>query len=384
MDLFTLDDKFQRAQFVEGYESLIWSERYARSGDVEIKMVSTPENSALLPVGTALALSESDRVMQIETLENKEEVDGRKMLILKGPEIVDITTDRVTDSSTPGVGPNTWTATGTPGNIIRQLFSKVFVTGSLENALPFYTPGTLYPADTIAEPTTSYVIERENSSLYKAITELCDIWDLGFRLYKGPDTSKLYFNVYSGNNRTTSQSVLPAVVFSPNLDSLQNMSEFTSIALSKNVAEVHGKNGVLTVYAADTDPGVSGFARRVLYVEAKDIDLAPGAALTAALTQRGLLELAKNRSVSAFDGEISQYSMYRYRRDYYLGDLIELRNDQGLTNQMRVIEQIFVSDAQGERAYPTLATKEFITPGSWYAWKSNQVWDEALGVWADA
>jgi hypothetical protein len=41
---------------------------------------------------------------------------------------------------------------------------------------------------------------------------------------------------------------------------------------------------------------------------------------------------------------------------------------------MRVTEQIFVSDSQGERSYPTLTVNTFITTGSWLSWMNNKVW----------
>ena len=77
-------------------------------------------------------------------------------------------------------------------------------------------------------------------------------------------------------------------------------------------------------------------------------------------------------------------SPYPYEIAYQLGYLIEMRNIDGITNQMRVQEQIFVSDAAGERAYPTLAIDRFITPGSWFAWDFNQVWQDTDGTWDEA
>jgi hypothetical protein len=101
---------------------------------------------------------------------------------------------------------------------------------------------------------------------------------------------------------------------------------------------------------------------------------------------RGLAELSKNRQVSAFDGQITQYSDYKYGVDYQLGDLIEVRNTDGSTNKMRITEQIFVSDKEGDRTYPTLALNQFITPGSWLGWDFNQKWvdlDANMMTWAD-
>jgi hypothetical protein len=61
-------------------------------------------------------------------------------------------------------------------------------------------------------------------------------------------------------------------------------------------------------------------------------------------------------------------------RDYRLGDLVEMRNGDKATTHRRVTEQIFVSDSQGDRSYPTLTLNQYITPGTWDSW-GNETWD---------
>jgi hypothetical protein len=211
-------------------------------------------------------------------------------------------------------------------------------------------------------------------SVYKAVKDICDVWNLGFRLLRNFDQSQLYWDIYTGSDRTTQQTALAPVIFSPDLDSLQNTTELTSIESSKNVAYVFAKNGFLEVYPQDVDPEIDGFDRRVLVVDANDIDLPAGPDLDAAMLQRGKEELSKVRPYQAFDGEINQRSQYKYGVDYILGDIVEMRNIDGITNQMRVTEQIFVSDKEGERSYPTLAVNTFINTGSWLSWESNKKW----------
>ena len=63
-----------------------------------------------------------------------------------------------------------------------------------------------------------------------------------------------------------------------------------------------------------------------------------------------------------------------------------MRNDDGVTNQMQVTEQIFVDDKEGTRSYPTLTINTFIMPGTWSAWDFNKVWldyDPSPETWAD-
>jgi hypothetical protein len=102
------------------------------------------------------------------------------------------------------------------------------------------------------------------------------------------------------------------------------------------------------------------------------------------MLQRGIDELAKNRKIHAFDGEISQTSQYVYGVDYNLGDLVETRNIDGVSNSMQVTEHIFVSDKQGVRSYPTLAVTQFVTPGSWVALPADKKWiDFTTEKWMD-
>jgi hypothetical protein len=179
--------------------------------------------------------------------------------------------------------------------------------------------------------------------------------------------------------------LLPAVIFSPNLDNLQNTTELTSIATYKNVAYVFSPVGHEIVYLPDVDPTTTGFERRVLLVTADDITDEDPFAASAKMVQRGIQELARNRQFSAFDGEINQTSQYQYGRDYNLGDLVEYQNTSGAINIMQVTEQIFVSDREGDRSYPTLSMNTFITPGSWLSWDDEEVWAEVDSDlhWAD-
>jgi hypothetical protein len=393
MELYTLDGLLRRTEIVEGYESFVWAERYSDLGDIQIVAPSTQQNRNLLASGTLLGLSESRRVMKVETI-NDEDSEGSKKLKVTGSEISTILKDRVSAAETPGIKPGTWSMTDTPGNVIRNLFNYVCRGGVIDatDKLPLLASGSLYPAGSIPEDPTIYTIERPYGRLYDDMKEIADVWDLGFRMYKGDDDGNLYFDVYKGNDRTSSQQVRPAVIFSPDLDSLQNTSELTSVANSKNVAKAYNKHMTAIVYSGEASVTTSGFDKRTLFVDGSGVKNAEKdkgtltadetTQMLADLTALGKQELAKNRSISAFDGEITQLSPYKYNSHYMLGDLVEMRNSAGLTNQMLVTEQIFAADETGEKAYPTLTMKLFITPGSWLAWENTQTWANAPGTWS--
>ncbi len=387
MDVFVLDDYLVRDSVVDSYFSFIWSERVSSLGDFELVVSNTNEAKNLLAIGKRLGINESKRVMVIETHEAKVDDEGRNVLTITGRSLESILMERIAwNNATAGSETNPkWVITGTPAEAARWIFYQVCVVGAMSpsDIIPFYVTGTTYPADTIAESPDSVVFELEIGTVYERIKDICDQYKMGFRLYKGPDDSKLYFNIYQGNDRTTQQSVLDPVVFSPSLDNLAKIQELTSVENLRNVAFVYSKTKSIFVYTDGTDSSTSGFARRVLYVDATSVEETTEPNLTKILTQKGYEALAKNRSITAFDGEISQADQYTYGLHYELGDLVEMQSGFGVTNNMRVTEQIFVSDENGSRSYPTLSVDLLITPGSWLAWDANEEWASATGTWSE-
>lgn len=465
MELYILDSRLRRTSVLDLFESVIWTERYSAWGDFELHVFSTPETRRLLPAGTRLATDVSYRVMVVEFVDNSKDAEGREMLKLTGRSLEAIMEDRTARNTFADLTTTPkWIITGTPGNIARQIFNETCRanTSFPDDNIPFITSGTLFPPGTIEEPSAVITVELGLGTVYAAIKEICDAYDLGFRLVRNFDHSQLYFDVYSGSDRTAHQSTLAPVVFAPNLDNLTNVSEITSISGYKNVAYVFHPESTQVVTADGVSVEISGFERRVLTVDASSVEvperpytlaetevtaiknaielsaiteddaalqkiidrkrLRPdeitlaqkygtgGSAansagdkvqITTAInvntsyttiemanlnTQLQLVgrdELAKNRAISAFDGEMPLNSPYKYEVAYQLGDLVEMRSVDGATNLMRVPEQIFVADPQGERSYPTLSLDQFIVPGSWLSWDFNEVWETADGEWAD-
>ena len=387
MEIYVLNDQLQRDTVVDVFDSLIWTERFQKEGDFELNVNATPNNLSLFAAGTRLALTESYRVMEVETLESAVSSEGEKSLKVTGRSIEKCLYDRLAWGSMASLTTaSKWNLSGTPGAVMRKIFHDICIAGTLDlkDIIPMATEGNILSTSTISESTDVVNFELDMGTVADMLIQIAEQYDLGFRLLRNGDLSQLWFDVYAGSDRTTSQSSLPAVIFSPDLDNLQDTKALSSNAAYKNVAYVFSPVGFKIVYPDNVDPTIAGFERRILIVKADDITDA--ATADAQMTQRGLQELSQNRMISAFDGEITQHSNYKYGVDYQLGDLIELRNVDGSTNVMRVTEQIFVSDTEGDRSYPTLSKNQFITPGSWLGWDSNQEWldlDSSMETWAD-
>jgi len=380
MELYTLDALLRRQYVIDQFSSLIWTERWQTYGDFELHIQSTTKSRALFKPDSWLAMNRSNYVMRVESVEDDLANDGSRNLIVKGRSIEAILSDR------PWLGS---VVSDTPGNVARNLFHEVCVIGFFDpgDIIAGIYEGSFMTPSNIPESTDIITIDTTTpSTLYDVIgPKICVPWDLGFRMLRRDSTGQIFFDVYSGSDRTTDQSVLTPVVFAPQLENLQNTKELTSIGSAKNVAYVFSPVGNQTVYATGVDPTTSSFNRRALVVDASDVTSTTG--LSAVLTQRGKQALASAKTNFLFDGEVSQNSPYQYGDDYNLGDLVEQQNTDGVQTQMRVTEQIFIDDEQGERSYPTLVSSTVISTGSWSSWSSSKAWfdfdSDTTNVWGN-
>jgi hypothetical protein len=394
MEVYILDSLFRRTHVIDRFESLIWTDRWRDVGDFQLVMNSTRENRSLLPTGTRLAINESHSVMTVETSEDNTAEDGRTTITFKGTSLETILKDRVARNTMNNLTlTDKWVITGPPAEVARTMFDAVCRDGALHlgDKISYLQPGTMFPESTLPEYENVIRWEQEPDSLYNATKSICDVYDLGFRLTRNFDTSQLFYEIYAGDDRTTGQMILDPVVFSNSLDNLQNVTEYNSIADAKNVAYVFSEQGSEVVYSPSVDPEIESFERRAMFVRADALPTDPtpptASDISAYLIQIGAQELAKHQAWFAFDGEHSTTSGYKYGVHYNLGDLVEMQNNDGALNNMRVTEQIFSSDEQGDRSYPTLAINLAIYPGSWLAWNYNQVWldldADTTSVWAN-
>lgn len=372
MELYILDSLLRRTEVVDKFQSCIWTERFSELGDFQLDIKSTLASRGQFQAGTQLASNDSYRVMTVETVEDSVK-DGKDILTVKGRSLEDILADRVaryalTDTTTEA----SWVITDTPGNVARAMFDHVVRSHALDanDAIPFLQPGSIFMEGSVGESSESITWSQSPDSLYNAIKSVCDAYDLGFRLVRNFDLSQVYFDIYSGDDRTTRQTTLNPVIFSPNYDNLQNITELTNIQGSKNVAYVISPAGSKIVFGENVDVDISGFDRRVLVVNASNIAAGDPDADTL-MGEAGAQALAANRATQMFDGEINQYMQYKYGVDYNLGDIVEMRNKDGVITYKRVTEHISVSDDQGDRSYPTLTADLYTGTNTWLDWNNK-------------
>ena len=371
MDLFILDDQLRRVAVLDIYQSLIWTDRWVGMGDFELVIDDCVKNRQLLQKDTRLVIHDSDHIMVIQTIVKKQNADGHDTLTVSGKSLEYILEDRTAKETlfTNLTTSPRWVLEGSPGTIVRSMVDAICVDGLLNVQdkiqyliVPFTQGEAIWPPDTFPEPSVDLHIELEPKSLYEAVKEICVEYSLGFGILRNPDQQELYFEVWSGSDRTAGNVTgLSPVIFSPELDNLLDTTELESKETYKNVAYVLSDKGCTVVYANGDGSDRTGFNRRILTVVVENVRENTDEAMLSTeqiLQRRGKEALAEHRQLHALDGEISKDSGYRYGIDYRLGDVVELRSSDNINKAMRVTEQIFVSDAEGDRAYPTLASDE--------------------------
>lgn len=385
MEVYTLNEKLEREFVVDQFESLIWAERYSKVGDFELVVQSNTTNQTIFELDTKLVTNLSTRVMMVDTIEDTVNSSGETLLKITGKSIENILTGKNTYNAMlpPAVFPQAWKIDGLPQNIIRevmQMCSGLFYS-------PIFVDGNFYPADTNPYPDTVIGMAIPVAELFATIQEIAEAYDLGLRLVRNPLNAKLYFNVYTGIDRSSAQSDNDAVIFDPNLDNIASVSYLKSKADMRVYASVTNPlTGILMVVPADVDDAVASadwftWTNVIVDTSSMDLDVADPDYWNV-LNRLGLDAIGKHKQIDILDGDVPS-DAYRYERDYSLGDVVDMRSGNGLTNRMRISEQILSDGPEGEKSYPTFELLSFITPGSWADWQYNVEWINAQNHWAD-
>lgn len=362
MDLYVLDSTFGKVALIDDFFELVWTERYSSMGDFVLKMPSNTAYRSLFTAMPRLTIPQSKRVMCVEIVEDAIEENGTSYLRVTGRSLEMVLENRSAwrDITTADPVNLEWTMLGTPAEIARAVTESIIITGLLSpyDVIPNLSSASIFPADTIPETAGSISIKIDPGPLYNFLTSMAEKYKFGFRLVRETDTDQLYFNVYTGVNRTSLQNTYPAIIFSPELDNMFNTTELTSISGAKNVAYVISNRGIKTVYLDGIDPTISGLDRRVLTLKVDIPADDPATGLfydvQAQLQVAGLNALAEAQGFRAFDGEVQFPRALEYGTGFNLGDLVELRNKDGITTYKRVTEYIFTSGPEGDKSYPTL------------------------------
>lgn len=347
MDLWILDNELNQVGVLDDYTSLIWSKRYSALGDCEIYISANPRTIDLLQKGYFITRVDDDMICRIETVEIDTDTDQGDFLIVTGYDCRKILNQRIVWTQT--------NFTGTVENFIRKIVTENVI--SPETSVRRISNLKLGQTKGFTE---SIEIQSTYDYLFDKIQELCQTYGYGSKItFDGTD---FYFDLYVGVDRSLDQDENEVVVFSPEFENLISTRYSSDSSNLKTAALVAGE-GEGTERVRQEIAGGSGIDRFELFVDAKDISTTTDdVTLTEEeyrelLKQRGNEKLAEHVTVVSFDGAVEPNYSYKYGEDYFLGDIVTIKNKYGISANARVIEVIESDDDGG---YSLIPTFEFI------------------------
>lgn len=347
-----LDTSFNIVSVVDTFDSLIWTDRFAKAGDFEIFMAASTEAYATYQEDFYLWSSDSEHVMIIEDQEFDTDVEEGSHFKVTGRSLESILDRRII-----------WGQMNLAGNlqneIKRILDTHVILATDVTRRMPIVFQMSTDPRITSLTITQAQYF---GENIYEVITKLCETYKIGFKITLN-SSNQFVFRLYSGDDRSYDQVVNPQVIFSPNFDNLADSNHLMSKRPLKTVNLTVGEGeGALQKMVMTSIPGGagSGLNRRELYTNGKSISSkTDGADIPAAqyldmLRQKGYEDLALNAKISAFDGQIEAVDTFAYLTDFFMGDIVQLANEYGMSSKSRVTEFIRSVTPSGNEAYPTL------------------------------
>lgn len=368
MTLWILDENLNSVKVVDIYKSFIWTDRYNEIGDFEIYIPMGFVNLSDYKKNYYLWNSESEHLMILESLNISSDNEEGHDLAITGQSLESLLKRRVVWKKT------SFKATGTGEDRVKP---------NLQNGIEKLLNENIINPELPARKINNFIFEASDDpriteltfeaqyfgeDLYTIIHNLCAEHNIGFKVTLN-DTGKFVFKLYKGIDRSYAQTANPYVIFSPKYDNLISSNYLDSIQLLKNVALVAGESiddpdnqdeTIRETYVVNTLSDITGINRREVYVDASSIsrDMGEDDKLTeeqyqAHLRQKGIDALIENCQIEAFEGEVNDRIMYKYGRDYFLGDIVQIANEYGHEGQAYVSEFIMSYDQQGSSVYPT-------------------------------
>lgn len=386
MDALILNREFQTQCVVDAFDSFIWTDRYREPGDFELYF---PVDKIITPYVVKdhyIWQKHSDRLMIIEDINITTNVEEGNHVLVTGRSLESLLERRVVAYRT--------VIKGNLQNGIERLLR--------ENMISPSDPDRKIPNIRFIRNNDSRVtsltcdLNLLGEYLLDVVQDLCEVNDLGFKMVYNEDNGTLDFSLYYGEDRSYKQETNAWVVFSPGFDNLLSSNYLNSSRDLRTAAVVGGDANYergQEVIDVDGKPELIGMDRREMYVDGSDIELPNPtvneesirerlekrgkteeeiqAAIDAAfadaleqttavyreqLKQKGLEEMAKTYIVEAFEGEIEASRQYVFGKDFFIGDIVQVRDNFGKEASSRITEVVRTHDLTGETMVPTFTT----------------------------
>ena len=342
------NNTFVKIAVIDYAKSVIWIERYNKSGEFELYLRASEELLKLFSTDGLIVTRENiDTAMIIDSVKLTTDDLNGDYITVTGKTIDSVLGYRIFSKQKE--------YSGTAENVIRQMITdNVINPTNRDRKMSFVT---LADSNSWEETLEKQVTGK---NLLDTISDICVTFDYGFKMTF--INGNFVFDLYKGADRSFNQSSNSYVIFSPQFENLGN----TEYSKNRN-------NYYNSVYVAGEGEGSdrkisevnlenrTGLFLREKWVDAKTISsttdggtLRPTEYLQL-LHDRGEEELKATQETTVFNGQLLNLNSYKYGSDYFLGDKVQIVTDYGITGTAHITEITEVEDDTGYKIYPTLS-----------------------------
>lgn len=348
MELLILNTELTAVAVLDTFESLIWTDRYCAYGDFEIYTKATDYTLSTLLPDFYMYNIESDHVMVIENREVKFDVEDGSVLIVRGRSIESVLDRRIIWSQT--------VLSGSLQNGIKKLLDENAISPTISDRT---IPNLTFQLST--DPViTSLLVDAQftRTNLYESIKKLCESVNIGFKITLSDDLESFVFKLYSGLDRSYAQTTNSYVVFSRKFENLTSSNYKENMSAYKNLTVVAGEGEGDARITKIVGSG-AGISRREMYTDARDLSQTVDEVLISEseymshLEQRGIEDLSEKGLEQSFEGAVDITRMFKYRKDFFMGDIVTLQSDYNIEGRARITEMIRSQNLSGIDVYPT-------------------------------
>lgn len=346
---YLLDKELNLISPIESYKSAIWTKRYYAQGDFELYIPATSDVLNLIKRDYYVVRDDDfTKAMIVKDIQIDTDVEDGNYIIVTGKCLKNIIGQRIVWNQT--------TVDGTVEECIRKLLNENIINPTIaERKIDNFILG-----DELGDTPTMQA-QYTGDNLDTVISALCTTHNLGYDVSVDLDTKQFIFTLYRGMDRSYNQTENPYVVFSNEFENLLTSTYKNSAEKYKNVALVAGE-GEGVERKTTVVGSASGLERHEIFVDAKSISTKSDDEITddeyiSLLNEKGNETLTSNSITESMEGDIEVNHTYKYNEDYFLGDVVEVVNEYGISIQPRIIEVIESEDDTGEDVVVTFSTE---------------------------
>lgn len=369
MDIFRMENLLGSSfpiihgEIINEIQEVLWVERYRENGEFKIKGLVSSGLREKLPRKSLISHTGTTELMMVEDHEIEDSEDENSVITITGTSFETFLNNRI-------VGLDPGNMSGIPVNY--ELASHVSWMQAIQmlddhirqnvddpdNELPHLLAVSSIESFDFEEMARSV----ERGGLHTRLMELLAFDDLGVKIIRPGDKSEEFgLDPYSQTGLVIHQGVdrSKEVAFSYHDGEIKKANYFWSDRSYKNAVYSAGR-WVQTFY----DTSTSGFDRKIMYLDASDIDGSVSEeptgfekiAIAAQMQARAKMILSAQKEKALANVEVSDatYSA-EYRRDYEVGDIVGVTGNYNESGLMRITEFAEIEDENGQSGYPTLS-----------------------------